>query len=214
MKILYYTGRSLTRIIFGLFLRAKVRGQENLPPEGGFILASNHLSYWDPPLVGSWVPRQVYFMAKQELFKNPLFGGIIKRTNALPLRRGTIDRVALDLCVETLKAGNVLTVFPEGTRAKEGHFLTPKPGVGMVAVRAKCPIVPALIQGSNRLKACLLGTSRLSITYGRPLEADWVESFDATKESYTQIAEAVMERIGSLRNEAHTVNNAAGSSDY
>ena len=199
MKILYYTGRGLTRIIFGLFFRIKIRGQENLPPDGGFILASNHLSYFDPPLVGSWVPRQVYFMAKQELFENPLLAGVIRRTNALPLRRGTIDRVALDQCVETLKAGYVLTVFPEGTRAKEGHFLKPKPGIGMVAVRAKCPIVPTLVQGSNRLMACLLGRNRLSITYGKPLEVDWVESFDATKESYAQIAEAVMERIASLK---------------
>jgi 1-acyl-sn-glycerol-3-phosphate acyltransferase len=213
MKILYYTGRAFIWIIFSLFFRIKIRGVENLPREGGFILASNHLSYFDPPLVGTWVPRQVYFMAKQELFKNPLFGNIIKRTNALPLRRGTIDRVALDLCVETLKAGNVLTVFPEGTRAKEGHFLKPKPGIGMVAVRAGCPIVPVLIDGSNQLMDCLLGRYRIRITYGQPLSAEWVKSFEATKESYTQIAEKVMERIEALKKEPQAVINPPGMSD-
>ncbi len=198
MKILYYTGWTLTRVLTGLFLRIKATGQENIPSEGGFILASNHLSYYDPLLVGSWATRQVYFMAKQELFKNPLFGGIIRRTNALPLRRGTIDRAALDSCVEVIEQGYGLTVFPEGTRAKEGRFLDPKPGVGMVAVRARCPIVPAYIHGSNHLSACVLGRERLSITYGEPLPADWVASFEATKESYTEIARVVMERIAGL----------------
>lgn len=199
MKILYYGGWLFTRVVFNLFFRIRISGQENIPREGGFILASNHLSYLDPPLVGTWVPRQVYFMAKQELFKNRLLGNIITRTNALPLRRGTIDRVALKRCVETLKAGYVLTVFPEGTRAKEGHFLKPKPGIGMIAVRAGCPIVPTFIDGSNRLWDCLLGRYRLSITYGKPLARDWIESFEATKESYTRIAETVMEQIATLK---------------
>ncbi len=198
MKILYYIGWTLTRVLTGLFLRIKATGQENIPRQGGFILASNHLSYYDPLLVGSWATRQVYFMAKQELFKSPFFGGIIRRTNALPLRRGTIDRAALDSCVEVIERGFGLTVFPEGTRARQGEFLDPKPGVGMVAVRARCPIVPVYIHGSNHLSACLLGRDRLSITYGEPLPADWVASFEATKESYTEIARVVMERIAGL----------------
>lgn len=198
MKILYYTGCTLTRIVTKSVYRIKVSGTENIPQQGGFILASNHLSYYDPLLVGSSATRQVYFMAKQELFENPLFGSIIRRTNALPLRRGTIDRAALDSCVEVIEQGYGLTVFPEGTRAKEGRFLDPKPGVGMVAVRARCPIVPAYIHGSNHLGACLLGRERLSITYGEPLPADWVASFEATKESYTEIARVVMERIAGL----------------
>lgn len=198
MKILYYTGWSATRVVTKLFYRIKVSGQENIPRQGGFILASNHLSYFDPLLVGSWATRQVYFLAKQELFQNPVLGSIIRRTNALPLRRGTIDRTALDSCVEVIRHGYGLTFFPEGTRAKEGHFLDPKPGVGMVAVRAGCPIVPVYIRGSNHLGACLLGRDRLSITYGEPLPADWVASFEATKESYTEIARVVMERIAGL----------------
>ncbi len=198
MKILYYTGWTLTRVITKSVYRIKVSGTENIPQQGGFILASNHLSYYDPLLVGSWATRQVYFMAKQELFKSPFFGGIIRRTNALPLRRGTIDRAALDSCVEVIERGFGLTVFPEGTRARQGEFLDPKPGVGMVAVRARCPIVPVYIHGSNHLSACLLGRDRLSITYGEPLPADWVASFEATKESYTEIARVVMERIAGL----------------
>jgi len=204
MKILYYTGWTLTRIVTKSVYRIKVSGTENIPQQGGFILASNHLSYYDPLLVGSWATRQVYFMAKQELFENPLFGGIIRRTNALPLRRGTIDRAALDSCVEVIEHGFGLTVFPEGTRARQGEFLDPKPGVGMVAVRARCPIVPTYIHGSNNLGACLLGRERLSITYGEPLPADWVASFEAGKESYTEIARVVMEHIAGLSNTGKT----------
>jgi len=198
MKILYYTGWTIARVVSKFVFRIKVTGRENIPKEGGFILASNHLSYFDPPLVGSWFRRPVYFMAKQELFKNRLFGNIISRTNALPLRRGTIDRAALDSCVEVIERGFGLTVFPEGTRATKGRFLDPKPGVGMVALRARCPIVPAYIHGSNNLKACLLGRDRLSITYGEMLPAEWVASFETSKEGYVQLAKAVMEKIASL----------------
>ena len=100
IKILYYTGWLLTRLITRLVFRIRVNGQENFPVKGGFILATNHVSYYDPLLAGSWTSRQVYFFAKQELFKNKLFGTMIRRSNALPVRRGTIDRHALDLSVD------------------------------------------------------------------------------------------------------------------
>ncbi|MEW6050465.1 MAG: lysophospholipid acyltransferase family protein [Candidatus Zixiibacteriota bacterium] len=199
MKILYYTGWSLTRIISKLVFRIKVTGQEHFPKSGGFILATNHISWYDPPLVGSWAPRQVYFFAKQELFRNKLFGAIIRRTNALPVKRGTVDRAALELSEEVIRSGYGLTIFPEGTRSKRDGFLDPKPGVGLLAMRAKCPIVPGYVYGSNRLKDCLLGRIRLQIVYGEPFAADWAASFSDGKESYQRISEAIMGRIGEIR---------------
>ncbi len=198
MKILYFTGWLITRVVFTLFFRLKVSGQENIPKEGGFILAGNHKSYFDPPILGTWATRQVYFMAKQELFKNRLLGWLIRRTNALPLRRGTIDRNALENCVRVLNEGYGLTVFPEGTRARDTDFLKPKPGIGMVAVRAGCPIVPAYLENSDRLKDCFRGRCRLRLTFGPPLSSEWVQSFQATKEDYIRIAEEVMSRIKAL----------------
>ncbi len=199
MKILYYTGWTLTRIISKLFFRIRIEGQEHFPRSGGFILATNHKSYFDPLLAGSWAPRQVYFLAKQELFRNPIFGWIITQTNALPVRRGTIDRHALELTAGVIRDGFGLTIFPEGTRSKSDDFLEPKPGVGMIAIQAACPIIPGYIHGSGCLKDCFWGRQRLSITFGEAIGADWVISHPPSKEGYLAVTEEVMARLRVLR---------------
>ncbi len=198
MKILYYLGWKLTRIISKFLFRVRVTGVENVPTSGGFILASNHTSYFDPPLVGCWIKRPLYFFAKKELFRNPLFGAILRRVNALPVKRGVIDRHALQLAVETIKKGNGLTVFPEGTRSRDGKLRSPKPGIGMIARHAECPIVPAFLSGSNTLWKCFVGKAKLTVTYGAPLPAEWVTSFPRDKEGYQNIARGIMEHIGKL----------------
>ena len=199
IKILYYTGWLLTRLITRLVFRIRVTGQEHFPDEGGFILATNHISYFDPLLAGSWTSRQVYFFAKQELFKNKFFGTIIRRSNALPVRRGTIDRHALDLSVDVIKRGFGLTIFPEGTRSKKDSFLEPKPGVGMIALRAGCPIVVAYLHGSNRLTDCFLGRERLSVSFGKPIAPERFASLTPGKESYRAVARMVMEEIERIK---------------
>jgi 1-acyl-sn-glycerol-3-phosphate acyltransferase len=199
MKILYYTGWSLTKILTKVFFRIRVRGREHVPPKGGFILASNHISWYDPPIVGSWCPRQVYFFAKAELFAIPLLGWAIRRTNALPVKRGVIDRKAIESATAVIRRGYGLTVFPEGTRSKTDRFLDPKPGLGLIASQVTCPIVPCYIHGANKLKACLWGKDRLSVSYGEPLSAEWVLSFPDSKEGYFAMAAEVMNRIVELR---------------
>ncbi len=198
-NIVYWMGWSLTRIISKLFFRVRTVGQENIPPKGGFILATNHMSYYDPPLVGSWISRELYFFAKKELFKNRLFAATIRTTNALPVNRQGVDRQAIRLAVAAIKRGFGLTMFPEGTRSRTDKFLSPKPGIGMIASRAECPIAVGYIHGSNRPGDCFRGREQLSITYGETFSADWVKSFPASKEGYRQIATAVMERIGELK---------------
>lgn len=199
MKILYYLGWSVTRIISKLVFRIKVSGQEHFPDSGGFILATNHVSYYDPLLVGSWAPRQVYFFAKQELFKNKFFGWVIRQTNALPVKRGVVDRQALQMSLDVIARGYGLTIFPEGTRSKRDGFLDPKPGVGLLAVKAGCTIVPGYVHGSNRLKDCFWGRQRMAISFGEPFPADWVTSFEGKDDGYQQIAAAVMGRIAELK---------------
>lgn len=199
MKILYYTGWTITRIISKLVFRIAVSGEENFPKSGGFILATNHISWYDPLVVGSWAPRQVYFFAKRELFKNKVFGFIISRTNALPVKRGTIDRAAIEASVGVIRNGYGLTMFPEGTRSKIGRFLAPKPGVGMLALQARCPIVPGYVHGTNKLRDCFLGRDRMRLIYGEPFLPEWIESFSRGKNGYQQIADAIMQRIGEIR---------------
>lgn len=201
MKILYYAGWSLTRIISKLIFRIKISGQHHIPESGGFILATNHRSYFDPLLAGSWATRQVYFLAKQELFANKLFGWVITRTNALPVRRGTIDRRAVQLCLEVLSEGYGLTIFPEGTRAGSGGFLPPKPGVGVIAAQAKVPVVPVYIHGSEQLMSCFTGREKMTIHYGEPITIETLSSYPVDKTGYLQIAELVMERIKAICDE-------------
>ena len=205
VRPVYFAGYWLTRILSWLLFRPTIIGRENVPSHGGFILASNHISYYDPPLVGSWQKRRLYFFAKQELFRNPLFGAVLRACNSLPVRRGTIDRQAIGLAVETIHRGYGLAFFPEGTRSRTDQFLPAKPGVGMVARAAECPIVPAYLHGSNRLKNCLRRRIRFTIVYGEPISADWVKSFSSDKTGYQAIAEAVMERIAQLREQVMQV---------
>ena len=202
---LYWTGRFLAHQFSHWLLRIKVADADRVPSEGGVIIASNHISVFDPPVLGSWIDRPVYFFAKDTLFEIPVLGRIIRRTNAIPVRRGTIDRDALDRAVEIVRRGDALVVFPEGTRSKTDQFLNPKAGVGMIAHRAECPIVPACIQGLNQIKKSLVFRTRPAIAFGEPFSAEWVKSFPAERESYHEMARTVMARIGELRDRIRDV---------
>jgi 1-acyl-sn-glycerol-3-phosphate acyltransferase len=207
-NLLYWTAHVVGQSASWALFRPKITGRENIPRTGGFIMASNHISYYDPPLLGSWQWRELYFFAKKELFLNPIFGKIITICNTLPVSRGTIDRVAISRAVEAIQNGNGLIMFPEGTRSRTKELLKPKPGVGLVAIGAGCPIIPTYLHGANNLKDCLLRRDRLSISWGEPLSADWVKSFAPEKESYRTIAETVMERIAFLKQQVTGVKSA------
>lgn len=199
MKILYWTGYYLALGIGTVLFRERVIGKEHVPKTGGFILASNHLSYYDPPLVGSGTGREMAFFGKAELFSVPVLGWAIRRTNAMPVKRGTVDRNALKMAVETIRQGYGLTVFPEGTRGKGEGFLEPKPGLGLIALHAECPIVPCYIHGTNRLNDCFWGRDKLRVIYGEMLSAEWVRSFPRSKAGYVGLSRAVMEQIGEIK---------------
>lgn len=199
MKPFFWTGYWFTRLIFGLVFRLKCTGQENIPKTGAFLLCSNHTSYFDPPIVGSWSPREVYFFAKAELFNVPVLGWLIRRTNALPVKRGTIDRAALDAAVETLKQGYGLTVFPEGTRSKDGELSPIKPGIGLLAKRFPVRIVPCYLHGANRLKDVFWGRTRLTLSYGQVISAEWIAAQPEGREGIEAIAKRVGEGISALQ---------------
>ena len=199
MHVLYWIGKTGTYLAGRLLFGIRIYGREHIPTDGPFILASNHRSYYDPPLVGSFIPRELFFFAKKELFDSKLFGAIIWRTNARPVRRGQMDRQSLKYSMEALHNGYGLTVFPEGTRSKTNEFLPPKPGLGLLAAKVQCPIVPAYIHGSNRLKDCLLRRERLSISYGEAVSSDFIADRADSKEGYLEITAEVMRRIARLR---------------
>jgi len=198
MHLPFYLGWLLSRLFFTLLYRVRVRGRENIPKEGPFILATNHISYFDPPLVGCVIKRSVYFMAKEELFRHGMRLFFLA-IHALPIRRGAVDRRALKMCADRLAQGFGLVIFPEGTRTKTGHMLPARPGLGMVAKTTGCPIVPGYISGSNRLWRCFLGQDRLSVTYGPPITSEEAAAFANDKSGWQGLSDEVLNRVRAIR---------------
>ena len=190
--------RLVERLLFGM----RIEGDERVPRDGGVIIASNHISYNDPPVVGSAVPRELHFLAKEELFGNPVFGGIIRSYNAMPVRRAAGDVGAMRKAVRLLKEGKAMIMFPEGTRSLSGRFLKPKPGVGMIASMADVPVVPTFVAGTNNLSAALWRKRPLVVRFGEPIvPADIRRGCASDKDAYMAISAEAMERIMRLAEE-------------
>jgi 1-acyl-sn-glycerol-3-phosphate acyltransferase len=147
--VLYAVLKPLALAVMRLLFRLEGRGAEHVPRTGPALLVANHSSFLDPPLVGGVAPRQLAFMAKAELFRVPLLGGLVRRLNARPVRREGADAGALRTALRILQDGGVLLMFPEGTRGPEGRLRDPKPGAGMLAVMSGVPVVPVFIEGSG-----------------------------------------------------------------
>jgi 1-acyl-sn-glycerol-3-phosphate acyltransferase len=156
-------------------LRERAQGLENIP-EGGFVLAPNHVSNLDPWPLGMplWPHRQLNWMAKSELYK-PVVGTLISWGGAFPVRRGERDEGAIETAVERVQAGEIVVIFPEGTRKEKGmikrHESRPRTGAARVALRAGAPLVPAAIGGTDRL----LRLGPLRVAYGPPVDLSGIE---------------------------------------
>ena len=201
MKLRYRIGTRVINFIWKVFFGWKVYGRENIPKNGGFIVASNHLSNFDPPLVGTAVwTRECYFFAKKELFEiNKFFTWLIKAYNAFPADREKIDRNAIRKADEILKMGQGLIMFPEGTRSKTGELQTPKHGTAFIALRNKVPIVPALIKNSNTpLIKQFLRKKTVIVKFGKPITKEEVEKFSKSKDGRKKLSEIIMQKIKEL----------------
>lgn len=199
MKFHYRVGRAVLLGLARLFCRFRVLWSERIPSRGPVVIACNHISNWDPLLVGLGCRREVHFLAKEELFHNPLLGWLIRAYNALPLRRGVVDRRALRLAGGVLDEGGVLVMFPEGTRSRDGRLGKGKPGVGYLACTSGTPVVPAYITGSQALGRSFLTRVPIRIAYGDPIEPGGLE-FEG-REAHTEFTERVMDGIRRLREE-------------
>lgn len=190
--------RLIERLLFGM----RIHGDEKVPRTGGVIIASNHISYNDPPMVGSAVPRELHFLAKEELFENPVFGALISSFNAMPVKRATGDVGALKKAVRLLKEGKAMIMFPEGTRSLSGKFLKPKPGVGMIASMADVQVVPTYVAGTDNLGAAFWRKRPVVVRFGEPIVPAEVRSrWGSDKEAYMAISQEAMERIKALAEE-------------
>lgn len=170
--MLYNALRALFRLLLAALFRWRVSGVENIPAAGGVIIAPNHISNLDPPVIGCAIPpgRRIRYMAKEELFRQPLLRWVVTKLGAFPVRRGAADRTAIRTALALLAEGGTVGIFPEGTRSKTGQLGQAEPGLAMIAVKAGVPVVPTAVTGTNRVgKGSLL--PRLTVRFGPPVTA-------------------------------------------
>jgi 1-acyl-sn-glycerol-3-phosphate acyltransferase len=179
--------RCMVRVVW----RARVRGTENVPPTGPLIVACNHVSYLDPPAMGSLCPRRISYMAKKELFEVPVLGAVIRALGAYAVDRQGSATAAIKRSLEVLKAGGAIGIFPEGTRNRSGE-VEPQTGVALLAALGGAPVVPASIRGTDR--ALRLG--RIDVAFGAPLELS--AGRKATRDDLAKFTLAIMNAIEAL----------------
>jgi 1-acyl-sn-glycerol-3-phosphate acyltransferase len=189
---LYAFGKALVKTALTPLYRFEVIGLEKFPKEGGVLLCSNHIHALDPPVVGMTAPRTVHFMAKEELFKLPVLGPILPRVNAFPVKRGMSDREAMRSALKILKSGEVMGLFPEGTRSTDGVLKKGLSGAGFFALRGDADVVPCAIIGPYRT------FRKVKVVYGEPIS---MAPYRERKASADEVTEVIMEQIQTLLDE-------------
>ena len=142
--------KGICRVVTSVWFDFKVHGIELVPRRGGALLICNHQSYLDPVLVGVQLQRHVSFIAKSQLFELPGLGWLIPRLNTFPVRRGESDVSAIKEALRRVHEGQILTMFPEGTRSRDGNLLPIQAGIALMVKRAEAPVIPAVVDGSGR----------------------------------------------------------------
>lgn len=196
MMPLYAIGRALLIPFMKLFFFYEVKGKNNIPKQGGYIVCSNHLSNFDPVFLGITQRRQIFYMAKIELFKNKFFGWLIRKLGAFPVDRGKGDGKAINNAEKIIEDGNVLGIFIEGTRSKTGEFLRPKAGAAMIAEKVNVPVIPVCITPKNK-KVRLF--QKVTISWGEPISCERLGLGNGTGEGYRKATKMIMGEIAALR---------------
>lgn len=198
MRFLYTLAHESITLFARVALDFHVAGLSRVPRKGPLLVAANHISFWDPPLIGATLPREAHYIAKEALFQNRLFGALISRYNAIPIRKGPQARVALRGAEDVLGSGGAIVIFPEGTRNRSGQLLPPRPGIARLAAHGRAPVLPAYISGSNQIRRSMLRKVPIRISFGSammpPVGA-------ASREADRAYAQRVMEAIVALRME-------------
>lgn len=192
--------RTIAYLYFKIFHGIKFYGTENMPESGPVLLVSNHVSYYDPIVIGIGQKRWVRFMTLEDYFHVPVLRTIIKLCGAFPVNQYKVDKRTFVEAIDTLKRGDVLGIFPEGGRSPDGQVHEAKPGLTLIAVRAKATIVPVTIIGAfeawPRTRMFPI-PRRICIHYHKPIMLDWDECQrrKGDHEFYNRIANQIMDRI-------------------
>ncbi|MBI5204926.1 MAG: 1-acyl-sn-glycerol-3-phosphate acyltransferase [Nitrospirae bacterium] len=199
MTVAYRFTTTLFFILLKIFFRLKIIDVEKVPEKGGVIVVSNHVSHLDPLVIGVAIrKRQSTFMAKSGLFKIPLIGAFV-RTFSFPVDRDNPQPSTIKEAVKRLKNGEIIVMFPEGGRSRDGSLLDAKRGTGMIAAMSKAAIVPAFIEGTDKALpagARRIRLSRIKVYFGEPIE---IKETETGKDFQERIGSDIMEAIKSLK---------------
>jgi len=189
-RVVYWLARMPLQFFLKFYFRASRTGQEQIPARGAAIIASNHRSFFDPFVIGTMSRRPIYYVAKSELFRNPVLAWFLSALGAFPVERGTGDRDAIRTAKELLARGELVLIFPEGTRTRPGPLAKPKRGLGRLALESGAPVIPLAIIGTEDVRNGILLRKRwVRAIAGTPLE------FGGEQPSSPELAESVTARV-------------------
>ena len=193
---LYDVFRPLAKGFISLRYCVTSFGEENIPQKGAFILAANHISALDPVMIISHCPRTLHFMAKDELFKNPVFASFLKKMNVFPVKRQTSDKRALEFAKRIISSGWVLGIFPEGSRIKDASPKRAKNGVSYLAAKTKADVLPVSIYkapGGRKLRP------QITIRFGKLIKnSELGFSEEYSQQKIRESSEKIMSAITAL----------------
>jgi 1-acyl-sn-glycerol-3-phosphate acyltransferase len=208
MNLPYLIGWTFYRCLFATWFRWRVFNAERVPLSGPVILAANHASFLDPPLVGSGLHRDINYLARKTLFRYPVLGSILRSVNAVPVDRDGGGAAGLRAIMDRLEAGGAIILFPEGTRTRDGQLQPARSGVGLTVIKSTAPVVPVRVFGTYDAMGRHRGFPRpvsVAVKYGKPMDFTTLRkeaqncSKPRLKEIYQQVADQIMAAIAALQ---------------
>jgi 1-acyl-sn-glycerol-3-phosphate acyltransferase len=207
MNPVYFAGWVSFRLFFFLYFRWRVFNRERVPLQGPAILACNHASFLDPPLVGAGVHRAIHYLARENLFRFPVLGWILRNWQVVPVDREGGGAKGLKAILDQLLTGGIIILFPEGTRTRDGNLQPARPGIGLTVIKSTAPVVPVRVFGTFRAYGRHMRyphPHQVAVKYGQPMMFEQLRAEAKTcsktrlKEIYQQVSDELMAAIARL----------------
>ena len=202
--VLYGLAWVAVRLLATVLFRLRVSGAHHVPKTGGVLIAANHASYLDIPILGCGMPRRAWFMGRMDLFSGPA-AWLMRHMGWIPIRRERVDRTGFEEAIRRVKAGEAVVIYPEGGRSEDGRLQPGKPGVGIIVAATGCPVVPAYLGGTYDVLppgAKWIRLRPIRVLYGAPVDfsalVKEMDSESKKKDVYQRISQEIMDRIAAL----------------